>query len=109
MPQMATFDTPATDKSAGRMVQRAITDIWIADTCFEERPTIMTRFVADTGWTIVGGCATFGMVTARLRRSATSCRARITSVPGSKTRIIDESPGTEVEWIDCRKGVPLSN
>ena len=97
MPQMATFATPGTDNRAGRIVQRASTDISIADTCFEDRPTIMARLVADRGGRMTGGCATFGNAYARLRRSLTNCRARMMSVPGWKMRVIDESPGTDVE------------
>src|SRR5437879_883628 len=100
MPHIATFATPGTDNKAGRMFQRASTDIWIGDTSFEESPTIMTRLVADRGWRMTGGCATFGNAYARLRRSLTNWRARMTSVPGWKVRMIDESPGTDEERID---------
>src|SRR5437867_3014124 len=105
MPHMDTFATPGTDNRAGRMVHRASTDIWIGDTCLEESPTIMTRLVADRGCRMTGGCATFGSAYARPRRSLTNCRARIISVPGWKKRVIDESPGTDVERIDCSHGV----
>src|SRR5437660_12299278 len=97
MPQTATFATPGTDNRAGRMFHRASTDIWIGDTDFEESPTIITRLVADRGGRMVGGCATLGNAYTRLRRSLTNCRARMMSVPGWKMRVIDETPGTDVE------------
>ncbi len=109
MPQMATFATPGTDNRAGRISQRASTDIWIGDTCFEDSPTIMTRLVADRGCRMTGGFATFGNVYARLRRSLINCRARIMSVPGWKKSTTDESPGTDVERIVLSHGVPFSN
>src|SRR5262245_5498270 len=109
MPQIATFATPGTDNRAGCMVQRASIDIWIGDTCLEESPIIMTRLVADIGGRIVGGLDTFGSENARLSFSLTNCRACKMSVPGSKMSVIDESPGTDEERMDCRNGVLLSN
>src|SRR6266568_2720308 len=101
MPHMATLATPGTDNKAGRIFQRASTDISMGDTFLEESPTIMTRFVADMGWRMAGGCEIFGRAYARLRRSLTNCRARMMSVPGWKMRVIDESPETDVERMDC--------
>src|SRR5215831_1671184 len=109
MPQMATFATPGTDSSAGRMFQRASTDISIADTCFEDIPTIMARLVADSGGKMTGGCATLGNAYARLSRSLTNCRARMISVPGWKMRVIEDNPGTDVESMVCSHGVPFNN
>src|SRR6266704_1073449 len=109
MPHTATFATPGTDNRAGRMVQRASTDISISETDFEESPTIMARLVADSGGRMTGACDTLGSAYARLRRSLTNCRARMTSVPGWKMRVIVESPGTDVERMVCSHGVPLSN
>ena len=91
------------------MFQRASTPISIAETVLDESPTIITRLAEDCGWRITGGWATLGIATASVSRSLTSCRARRTSVPGSKVSRIDESPGTEVEWIDFNHGVPLSS
>src|SRR5437879_4021759 len=101
MPHIATFATPGTDNKAGRMFQRASTDISIGDTLREESPTIITRLVADSGCRMMGGCDTFGNAYTRPRRSLMSCRARIISVPGWKISVIDESPGTDVERMDC--------
>src|SRR5947209_17604211 len=105
MPQMATFATPGTDNKAGRMCQRASTDISIADTCFEDSPTIMARLVADSGGRMTGGCATFGNAYARLRRSLTNCRARIMSFLGWKMRVIFDSTVTEIRVMGFSSGV----
>src|SRR5437764_1933541 len=108
MPQTATFATPGTDNRAGRMFHRASTDISIAATDLEESPTIITRLVADMGGRMTGACDTLGKAYARLRRSLTNCRARMTSVPGWKMRVIVESPGTDVERMVCSQGVPVT-
>ena len=64
------------------MFQRARIPISIGETVFDERPTIMTRLVVESGWMMTGGLATFGIANDSARRSCTSCRARRTSVPG---------------------------
>src|SRR5258707_12997698 len=65
---------------------------------FEESPICMTRLVADRGGSIQGRPAQDGKVrTATARRSCTNCRACMTSVPCLKMRVIDDSPGTDLE------------
>src|SRR5256885_2394537 len=103
MPHIDTFATPGTDNNAGRMFQRASTDIWMGETCFEESPTIMTRLVADMGWRITGGCATFCNAYARPKRSLPNFPARKMSGPGWEERTIHERPGTDVGRSDWRK------
>src|SRR2546430_9544090 len=100
MPHIDTFATPGTDNNAGRMFQRASTDIWMGETCFEESPTIMTRLVADMGWRITGGCAPLGNAYARPKRSLTNCRAREMSVPRWEYMNSDENPGADAERVD---------
>ena len=68
----------------------------------------MTRFVDDSGCSICGGFETFGSACACVSRSATTCRARKMSVPGSKTRRIRDRPGTDSERMSSRKATPLS-
>src|SRR5512133_891648 len=92
----------------GAIVQRARVDIWISDRVFEESPTSMTRLLDDRGWSTVGGFDTWGKATAWVMRSATICRARIRSVPGSKIRSIVDSPGDDSDRMVCIHGVPLS-
>ena len=92
------------------MFQRARIPISIGETVFDERPTIMTRLVVESGWMMTGGLATFGIANDSASRSCTSCRARRTSVPGSNVSRIDDRPGTDVEWMSsttaCRSGAP---
>jgi hypothetical protein len=73
----------------------------ISDTSlsFEESPTIIDRLAVDSGCSMTGGLETLGRAYAMLRRSCTSCRASIRSVPGSKTRRTDESPGSDLELM----------
>ena len=89
------------------MFHRARIPISIGETVFDESPTIITRLVVESGWMMTGGLATFGIANDRARRSWTSCRARRTSVPGSKVRRIDDRPGTDVEWMFFSHGVPF--
>jgi hypothetical protein len=99
MPQIATFATPGTPIRRGRIVQRASTDLSIAETSSEERPIISTRLDDDSGWSTVGGSEMFGHAAAPIcvRRSCTSCRPRYTSVLGSNTSTIEDIPGTDSE------------
>ena len=80
----------------------------ISDTSLEDRPTTITRFDDESGWSIAGDFDTFGRAWACVRRSATIWRARSTSVPGSKYMTIDERPGTDCEVIVSRKATPWS-
>ena len=105
---MATFATPGTPSSRGRIVQRARMDISIRETSFDESATISTRLADERGWSIAGGLDTFGSACAWVRRSATTCRARKMSVPGSKIRTMDDSPATDSEWISSRNATPWS-
>src|SRR2546423_15571450 len=93
MPHIDTFATPGTDNNAGRMFQRASTDIWMGETCFEESPTIMTRLVADMGWRITGGFAPFWQAYAQLKGPLTKFPGRKKSGPSWEKRADDEKPG----------------
>ena len=59
-------------------------------------PMCMTRLVVESGWRMTGGAAQVGSVgTTVARRSWTTCRAWMRSVPRSKISSTDESCGTE--------------
>src|SRR5262249_17394919 len=88
------------------IVQRARTDIWMCETVFEERLTIMARLVAESGCNMTGGFETWGMATAWVSRSETIWRAFIRSGPGWDVSITDARPGTDSEWNDCSQGRP---
>src|SRR5215207_9356186 len=96
-PHTATFATPGTPSNFGAIVQRAKTDMSISDTSFDDRPTIIDRLADDSGCSMTGGLETLGRAYAMVRRSCTNWRASIRSVPGSKTRRTDESPGSDLE------------
>jgi hypothetical protein len=105
---METFATPGTPSRRGRIVQRASTDTWIGDSSLEDRPTIITRLVDDSGCIIAGGLATCGRPADCVRRSVTTCRARSRSVPGSKMSSTLDSPGIDSERIVSSHATPLS-
>ena len=107
-PQIETLATPLTPVSRGAIVQRASTDISISDSFSDDRPIIITRPADDTGLIITGDLATFGSVWTSVSRSCTICRARMMSVPGSKTSTIDDRPGIDCERISSSHGAPLS-
>ncbi len=98
-PQIATLATPGSPISRGRIVHRARTESWIGVRRRERRPIIIARAVDDTGWSIWGGCATFGRTPVCASRSCTSWRSSRMLVPGAKTRSITESPEIESERI----------
>jgi hypothetical protein len=107
-PQMATFATPDTPISRGRTVQRASTESSIKDSSLDDSPTIMTRLVDDSGWSIWGGLDTRGRACAWVRRSCTTCRARSRSVPGSKISSTRDSPGRDSDRVVSSQATPLS-
>ncbi len=108
-PQMATLATPDTPIRRGLIFQRARTDMSIRDRSLEESPTTMTLLVDDRGWSMTGAFETFGIPPgAWISRSCTSCRARRTSVPGSKMSSIRDSPGSDSERICSSHATPLS-
>ena len=107
-PQMATLATPGTPTRWGRIVQRASTDSSIGDSSLDDSPTISTRLVDDSGWSICGGLDTWGSACAWIRRSCTTWRARSGSVPGSKSSSIRDSPGIDSERIVSSQATPLS-
>ena len=75
----------------------------------EERPIIKTRRVAETGGMMTGGAAHVGSVgLTTARRSDTSCRARIRSVPGFMISVMEDNCGTDFERITSRFSTPLS-
>ncbi len=62
----------------------------------------------ESGCSICGGLDTCGRAWACVRRSATTCRALKRFVPGSKTRRIRDSPGTDCERMSSRNATPFS-
>ena len=90
------------------MVQRARTDMSMADMSLEVSRTIMTRLVEDSGCMSTGAAETLGSARAWVSRSETSWRARKRSVPGLKTIWIDERPGTDLDRIASTQATPFS-
>ena len=74
----------------------------------DESAIIITRLVDDSGCSICGGCRRSGARAPGSSRSCTSWRARRTSVPGSKSIMIDDRPGTDSERIVSTPSTPLS-
>jgi hypothetical protein len=72
---MATFATPGTPMSRGRIFQRASTDMFTWDTSCEDSPIMATRLADASGWIMIGGLPTFGSAWAWVIRSWTICRA----------------------------------
>ena len=81
----------------------------IIDSSSDDRPIFMIRLVDDNGCSMTGGAAQVGNVgIAVCMRSATSWRAVMRSVPGSKIITIDEYWGTDLERMTSSPGTPLS-
>ena len=92
-PQMATFATPGTDISLGRIVHSASSVRSICESVFDQTPIFSTRLVDESGGRMTGGRATAGSRGASAAsRSCTSCRARSRSVPRSKISTTDDRP-----------------
>ncbi len=108
MPHTATLATPGTPMRRGRIVQRAITDFSIGEMRSDDSPIMSTRLEEDSGCSSVGGFDTRGSACAWARRSCTSWRARYTSVPGSKTRTIEDRPVRDSERMTSTPWTPLS-
>ena len=67
----------------------------------------MTRLVEDRGCMMKGGVAHVGRVgVTSARRSLTSCRARIRSVPGSKRSVMEDRFSTDLERMTSRSSTP---
>jgi len=94
--------------SFGRIFHRASTDMSISESSDDFKPIMATRLVDDSGWIITGGVPTLGSATACDSRSCVICRALRMSVPGSKTRSMDDSPVTDSELMCFSHGMPLS-
>src|SRR3972149_194419 len=99
-PLLRGFD-PATDAwmRPGRVREQA---------AFQGEPTNLPRLVDESGGRMIGTVITdgrFGIAVAR--RSLTSCRARQISLPGSKSRLMDARPGTDLERMTTSPCVPL--
>ena len=91
-PQIATWATPGTRSSRARTFQYASSDMSVRFTSSEVMPIFRIRLVADRAGIMNGGLAQVGSVAVIwLRRSATSCRARSSSVPASKNITMAES------------------
>src|SRR5690606_31686926 len=75
----------------------------------EEMPIFIVRAVEERGGSMVGAAAQVGSVgVIWARRSCTSRRATIRSVPGSKMSLIEDNCSTDFERITANPGVPLS-
>ena len=105
---METFATPGTPIKRGTIVHRARTDISIKESSSDDKPIFSTRLVDDRGLSIAGGFETPGNANIDTSRSCTICRAFIMSVPGSKIRMIDESPAIDSERISSTHETPFS-
>ncbi len=107
-PQMATLATPGTAINRGRTVHRASVVKSICESEDDDMPIFMTRLREESGDMITGGRAAAGSVGAtRARRSWTSCRAGMRSVPFSKMRTTDDKPSTDLERRTSRPGTPF--
>ncbi len=80
----------------------------MSDNVSDLSPIVMKRLADETGLIITGDFVTFGSTNTCVRRSATTCRARMMSVPFSKIITIDDRPGIDVDRISSTHGVPLS-
>ena len=108
MPQTATLATPGTLMSLGRMVQRERTDRSMSDLSLADRPSIMTRLADEVGWSMTGAFEALVSSAPWVRRSCTTCRARIGSVPSSKVITTEDRPGIDVDCIRSTQAMPLS-
>jgi hypothetical protein len=93
--------------SRGRTTQRArsVSSIW--DRVSDQTPILRMRLVDESGESITGGRAMVGRAT-RARRSWTSARASIRSVPDANKRTMDVRPSTERERSCVTPGRPPS-
>ncbi len=108
-PQMATLATPGMAISRGRTVHRisVVSSTWLRT--FDVTPIFMTRLVDDSGESITGGRATDGSCPASVvRRSCTSCRACMRSVPSWKIATTDDKPRTLFERSVLSPRTPFS-
>ena len=81
----------------------------IIETLSEDIPIFMIRLVEESAGIMYGGLAHVGSVAVIwLTRSATSWRARSSSVPCSKTSRIEDSCATDLERIWDSPWMPLS-
>ena len=72
-------------------------------------PIFRIRLVEDSAGIMNGGLAQLGRVgVISARRSATSCRARSSSVPRPKINTIEDSWATDLERMSSRPSIPLS-
>ena len=76
----------------------------MSDRSSELSPTIITGSWTTSGWSICGGCETLGRPCAWVRRSLTTWRAALRSVPGWNTQFDAETPGDgfRVDRVDER-------
>ncbi len=107
-PQTDTVATPGRPIRRGLMFQRARTPMSMRDTVSDDIPMTMARLVDEIGWSMTGALDTRGRKEAWVRRSCTIWRARMRSVPGSKTSTMDDRPETDSERIVSSHATPLS-
>ena len=107
-PQMATFATPGTLISFGRIVHRASTVISRWSRAADEMPIFITRLSDDSGCRMTGGRATAGSRPASAAtRSCTYWRALWMSVPSWNSSTTDDSPSTDLDRRVFNPGVPF--
>src|SRR4051794_30720206 len=85
-------------------MERSMTDLFS-----EVMPIFMTRLVEDRGGIIKGGAAQVGRVAVAIAtHSVTSWRASISSIPGLKMAVTDDSCGTDFDRRNSTPGTPLT-
>ena len=106
---MATFATPGTAISRGRIVHSATVVMSICDSVFDVMPIFSARLSDDSGDSSTGALATAGRPRlTRASRSCTSWRACIRSAPCVRISTTDDSPSTDFDRIVATSGTPVS-
>src|SRR5918998_1128301 len=108
-PQMATWATPGTRNNRARIFQYAIVDMSVRFTVSEVSPIFMIRLVEDSAGIMNGGLAHVGRVAVIwASRSATSWRARSSSVPRPKISTMEDSWATDLDLMSSSPSIPFS-
>src|SRR5918998_1795654 len=108
-PQMATWATPGTRNNRARIFQYAIVDMSVRFTVSEVSPIFMIRLVEDSAGIMNGGLAQVGRVAVIwASRSATSWRARSSSVPRPKISTMEDSWATDLDLMSSSPSIPFS-
>jgi len=108
IPHTATFATPGSDISCGRILYRTIVACSMRSRESDRTPIFMTRLVADSGCSTTGGVAQLGKVGVMTWiRSETSRRASMTSVPLAKISSMEDCCGIDFERRESRPRIPV--